>query len=33
MAEERKMAVGVAEEENIRGGRAEERSILDQGEH
>lgn len=33
MVEERKMAVGVVEEENIRCGQTEERSILDQGEH
>lgn len=33
MAEEKKMAVGIAEEENKGGGRGEERSTLDQGEH
>lgn len=33
MAEEKKMAVGIAEEENKGGGRGEGRSTLDQGEH
>lgn len=33
MVEERKMAVGIAEEENKGGGRVEGRSTLDQGEH
>lgn len=33
MAEEKKMAVGIAEEENKGGGRVGGRSTLDQGEH